>query len=64
MSTKLTPYQRIVRAAKVGAGVRLTADEVWKMARDTAILQRAEWDDDPQGEREQVEADMQARRNP
>ena len=62
-STKLTPYQRIVRAAKTGTGVRLTADEAWQMARDTAILQRAEWDDDPEGEREQIAADMQTRRN-
>jgi hypothetical protein len=33
----LTPYQRIVRAAQKGRGVRLSANEVWEMAHDDAI---------------------------
>ncbi len=34
---KLSPYQRIVRNAKLGIGVVLTADEVSLLARDDAI---------------------------
>ena len=42
----MTPYQRIMLAAKRGTGVRLTADEVWQMSNDTAIADRAAVDDD------------------
>ena len=45
---KLTAYQRIARAAKRGAGVRLSADEVFGLARDTPIRHRAEMDDEEQ----------------
>lgn len=58
---KLTPYQRIVRAARNGVGVHINADEAWQMAQDTAIAQRAEWDDDPESEQMQAEADRRAR---
>lgn len=42
----MTPYQRIMAAAKLGRGVRLTAEEVRQMSRDSAILQLAELDDE------------------
>jgi hypothetical protein len=43
-----TPYQRILRAAPAGRGVRLSADDVWRLAQDDAIRARAEIDDDPE----------------
>jgi hypothetical protein len=43
--SKLTPYQRIVRNAAPGAGVRLSADEVFEMSLDDAIARRADLDD-------------------
>ena len=45
MSKKLTPYQRIVRNAKRGAGVVLSADEVLTLSLDDAIEMRAMLDD-------------------
>ena len=42
---KLSPYQRIIRAAKIGKGVLLNPDEVRNMAIDTAIRDLAENDD-------------------
>lgn len=42
---KPTVYQRIVRAAKAGKGLRLTAEEVWLLAGDGCVEQRAEKDD-------------------
>lgn len=49
---KLSPYQRIVRAAKRGTGVRLSPDECWQMHLDDAIATVA-WRDeeDDQGDR-------------
>lgn len=44
-TVKKTPHQRICDAAKKGAGVRLTADEVAQLADDEAIRARAEMDD-------------------
>lgn len=41
----MTPYQRIVAAAKLGKGVRLSAAEVAQMARDSAIVELAENDE-------------------
>lgn len=41
-----TPYQRIMRAAKRGTGVRLTADDVRRMSIDTAIVELAMNDDE------------------
>ncbi|SFI15063.1 hypothetical protein [Albimonas pacifica] len=35
------PYNRIMRAAKAGKGVRLSADEVWDLHLDDAIATRA-----------------------
>lgn len=51
---KLTPYQRIVRAAERGVGVRLSAAECEAMGRyDDAIIAVAAQDDhhDRTGER-------------
>lgn len=45
----LTPYQRIVQAARRRVGVRLSAEEVAKLANDDAILTVAEHDDEDQG---------------
>lgn len=42
---KLTPPQKIMRAARRGTGLRLSADEVWSMSRDEAIRALAENDD-------------------
>jgi hypothetical protein len=47
---KLTPYQRIVRAADQGKGVRLTAHECIDLSLDHAIEQRALMDDEEQDE--------------
>jgi hypothetical protein len=44
MSKKLTPYQRIMRAAERGTGMRLSADEVAELASDGAISALAETD--------------------
>ena len=43
---KLSPHQRIMRAAAKGAGVRLTAKEVAYLAMDASIETRALHDDD------------------
>lgn len=41
----LTPYQRIIKAARAGKGVRLTKWDVAQMATDTAIFDLADNDD-------------------
>lgn len=41
-----TPYQRIMRAADKGVGVRLTAEEVGKMAADSVIEMLSANDDE------------------
>lgn len=43
---RLSVYQRIVRAYKKGAGLRLTPNDVTSLAFDDAVMQRAELDDD------------------
>ncbi len=40
-----TPYQRIMRAAKRGTGLRLSAEDAAMLSFDHAIVARAEWDD-------------------
>lgn len=40
-----TPYQRIVQASAQGRGIRLSAEDVRKMAHDSAISNLAELDD-------------------
>jgi hypothetical protein len=42
---RLTPWQRIARAAQRGTGLRLSADEVFRLSMDDAIMRRAELDD-------------------
>jgi hypothetical protein len=42
---KLTPYQRIMRAARRGEGVRLDAEEVRWLAEDQNMRIQAELDD-------------------
>ena len=44
---QLSPQQRIMRAAKRGTGLRLTAGEVFRLSRDQAIEQCSENDDQP-----------------
>lgn len=41
----LTPHQKIMRAAKRGTGLRLTADEIYRLSLDSAIENRAVSDD-------------------
>ena len=43
---KTTPYQRIMRAAERGTGMRLTDDDVNRLASDAAIRERALLDDE------------------
>jgi hypothetical protein len=50
MLSKLTPWQRIIRAAKEGKGIRLSADEVYMLSQDDAIEQRARNDDEGESE--------------
>lgn len=45
---KLTPHQRIMRAARKGCGIRLSADEVAELSEDDAMFQAAENDDEEQ----------------
>lgn len=41
---KLTPHEKLVRAAQRGTGIRLTADEVWELGgMDQAIIEAAQW---------------------
>ena len=37
----LSPWEKIMRAAKRGTGLRLTADEVWMLRMDSSIEQVA-----------------------
>jgi len=41
---KLDPWQKIMRAAKRETGLRLTADEVWRLSCDDAIREAATQD--------------------
>jgi hypothetical protein len=51
MRRKFSPYQRIVRAAARGIGVRLSADEVFDLGvMDDAIVTRALVEDDEYAE--------------
>lgn len=43
---KLTPYQRIMRAADAGRGLRLSAEEVLAMSNDSAIVDLSLNDDE------------------
>ena len=45
MPKPLTPYQKIMRAAKYGESCRLTTLECARLSLDTAISARAEADD-------------------
>lgn len=46
---KLTPWQRIMDAAKSGRGIRLSYDEVARLSMDYAIETKARNDDEEQG---------------
>lgn len=46
---KLTPHQKIMRAAKRETGLRLTAEEVYDLSRDDAIATCAANDDERAG---------------
>jgi hypothetical protein len=48
---KKTPYQKILRAAERGTGLRLTAEEVATLAVDGAI-QSIAWSDDEREEKQ------------
>lgn len=41
---ELTIYERIIRAAGRGKGLRLSAEDVWNLAQDDAIRTAAESD--------------------
>ncbi len=53
---RLSPYQRIVRAAKAGRGVRLSADETFSLAHDDAIATVAAQDDEDPDWAEKIDA--------
>jgi hypothetical protein len=58
-----TPYQKILRAASRGTGLRLTSEEVAKLAGDSAIETVAGNDDENEVERRNEErADRRARK--
>lgn len=42
----LSPWERIVRAGKRGEGLRLSADEVWALRMDDAIVTTAQNEED------------------
>lgn len=46
MAKSKTPYQRIMKAAKEGRGVNLSAEEVFNMSMDHAIYEAAANDDE------------------
>ena len=45
MKKRLTIHQKIMRAARRGTGMRLTADDVWALRMDGCIEKCAENDD-------------------
>jgi hypothetical protein len=47
MRKRLTPWQKIARAAERGTGTYLTPQDCWRLGHDNAIITRAELDDDP-----------------
>lgn len=60
---KKTPYQKILRAAKRGTGLHLTAEEVAGLSLDSAIETVAWNDDEREVERRNEErADRRAKR--
>lgn len=55
---KLTPHEKLVRAAQRGTGIRLTADEVWDLGgMDQSIIEAAQW---AEAEREREKEAMEA----
>lgn len=38
----MNPWKRIIRAAERGTGLRLSAEEVWRLSFDDSILRAAE----------------------
>ena len=47
---RLTPHQKIMRAAKRRTGLRLTAAEIFALSCDSAIATRGELDDEGRDE--------------
>ena len=45
MKHKPTPWQKVMHAAKKGRGLRLSAEEVWRLSCDSAIATAAEYGD-------------------
>ena len=43
---RMTPWQRIRRAANRGTGLRLSTEDIQRLAHDNAIMTRAELDED------------------
>lgn len=62
MRKRLTPWQKIARAAERGTGTYLTPQDCWRLGHDNAIITRAELDDDPAYEDEEVETQSKLRR--
>lgn len=58
----MTPYQKIMRAAKRGTGIRLSFDEVWQLSRDEAISAAAAYDDIADGTTPVVPAEPDPKR--
>lgn len=56
---KLTPWQRIMRASERGTGLRLSAEDVWRLSMDDAIHTRALLDDEDDAEDEQPKKEQQ-----
>jgi hypothetical protein len=56
VSRRLTPHQKIMDAARRMRGVRLTADEVTKLARDHAMQSAAQSDAEQAAERDACRA--------
>jgi len=48
---QMTPWERILRAANRGTGLRLSADDVLRLSQDDAIITRAEMDKEGEDDR-------------
>lgn len=55
---ELTPWEKIMRAARTNSGLRLTPNEAFQLSRDGAIATRAEMDTQ---EREEASGEVNER---